>query len=480
MKRRDFLKLTLYSSALAGVGSPLSSALAAHGGSHRTLINIMCLGGADFRYLFAPSPLDTAYAGKYWEARQALYNSGGASYASYQDAWDALYAQTSGGPVNGFGIHNNAGWLKTQFDNNNVAIVCNVVGSTNRRHDHSQLIVNTGDPTASQFVFDRDGWGGRLAEAIGDANVVSMTNNISVFAKGTDAANRNAQVIHARDTRNFALSSGTNVTQQKMARALKNYYLSKRAQAASQAADWPYRKFLQHEQAIRDFGDPFKALTDANPLPASLTSLTLNAPGFAKQCANIYDSFTGADLFKLRVASAEYGGWDTHRQQKNQFEKNISDIFGTGQGLDTLTAALPIETVDNTVFVFTTDFGRQLRANGDAGTDHGSGNYMILVGPAVNGGVYGDMFPISEIIGTPGRSDVPGSGRLPRYNIPGGDIEGLTSFERVLGEACDWVEPGTGVQVFPNTAFNNLGVYPDGPILESGVDLTNLLGKTKP
>lgn len=464
MNRRDFLKLTLYSTAAAGLSSPLSSALAGHGGSaHRTLINIMCLGGADFRYLFAPNPLDTAYAAKYWDARQAIYNVAGPTYANYQAAWDALYANTTGtgAPTNGFGIHNSAGWLKTQFDNNNVAIVCNVVGSSNRQHDHSQLIINTGDLGASMFVPERDGWGGRLAEAIGAANVVSMTNDISAFAKGSDSTNRNAQVIHAKDTRNFALAVGTDPTQQKMGRALKNYYLSKRAEAASKPANWPFRKFIQHEKTMRDFGDPFKDLTDANPLPASLTTgLTLNQAGFKKQISNIYDSFTGADLFNLRVASAEYGGWDTHRQQKTGFENNISDLFGTAKGLDALTSALSASVVDDTVFVFTTDFGRQLRANGDAGTDHGSGNYMILVGPSVNGGVYGSMFPASEITGVPAP-----------YDIQGADIAGLTSFERVLGEACDWVEPGTGIQVFPNTAKYG---QPDEPILEPGVDLTTL------
>jgi len=463
MNRRDFLKMTLYSTALGGMASPLSSVLANHGGVHnRTLINIMCVGGADLRFLFAPSPLDGPYANKYWDARQGIYNTGGTNYASYQAAWDALYAATTGtgAPTNGFGIHNSAGWLKTQFDNNNVAIVSNVVASTNRRHDQSRLIVNTGDLNASMIVVDRDGWGGRLAESIGAANVVSMTNDISVFAKGSNAANRNAQVVHARDTRNFALSAGSNATQQKMGRALKNYYLSKRAETASKPAGWPFRKFIQHEQDMREFGDPFKILTDANPLPASLTGLTLNQAGFAKQVSNIYDSFTGADLFQLRVASVEYGGWDTHRQQKNRFERNISDLFGTAKGLDALTAALPAATVNNTVFIFTTDFGRQLRANGDGGTDHGSGNYMILIGPSVNGGVYGEMFPASEITGSPAP-----------YDSLGADITGLTSFERVLGEVCDWVEPGTGVQVFPNTARNG---FADGPILEPGVDLTTL------
>lgn len=374
MKRRDFLKLTLYSSALASLGSPLSNALAAHGGPHRTLINVMCLGGADFRFMFAPNPAtDVDYANAMWSARSQLYGTG-----SYQLAWDTLYTATVTPAANNFGIHNNAGWLKAQYDLGNVAIICNTSASTNRRHDQSQLIVNTGDLNASKFVYDRDGWGGRLAEAISvtsEANVVAMPQDISVFCKGTDPANRNAKVIHARDTRNFALSQGItpvptnpNPVQTRFARSLKNYYASKRQEIQNKPADWPYHKFFQHEKKLRDFGDPFKVLTDANPLTPELIALntagsgnTLNQRGFAKQCANIYDSFTGADLFKLRVASVEYGGWDNHVSEKYYFERNISDLFGTGKGLDTLTTALPVDVVDNTVFVFTTDFGRSSR-----------------------------------------------------------------------------------------------------------------------
>ncbi len=70
---------------------------------------------------------------------------------------------------------------------------------------------------------------------------------------------------------------------------------------------------------------------------------------------------------------------------------------------------------DGVLYVFTTDFGRQLKANGDFGTDHGSGNYMILVGHGVNGGTYGEMFPESEITGGVGPT---------RYDQQGSDIEG--------------------------------------------------------
>ncbi len=231
-------------------------------------------------------------------------------------------------------------------------------------------------------------------------------------------------------------------------------------------ADWPYHKFLQHEEGLRKFGDAFNARLDAvSPIqPDSLQALytggtSLNSSNFGLQCANIYDGLLGADLFQMRVASMEYTGWDTHNQLKNRFEANIEDIFGAGKGLETLTKELePLGANDDLVYVFTTDFGRQLRVNGDYGTDHGRGNYMILVGRGVNGGVYGEMFPKSEITDMGGQT---------RYDQQGADIEGLTSFEHVLAQVCDWVAPNSGAQVFPSLATS-------APMIETGVSLDTL------
>lgn len=83
---------------------------------------------------------------------------------------------------------------------------------------------------------------------------------------------------------------------------------------------------------------------------------------------------------------------------------------------------------------------------------------MIFFGRAVNGGTYGEMFPESEIEGGVGKS---------RYDQPGADIEGRTSFEHILAAACDWTAPGTGPIVFPNVATGN-------PPIEPGVDLSRL------
>ncbi len=477
MKRRQFLKNSVYASTALGLSSGLTPGLsnAAIGGGlpfNRTLINLMLLGGADLRFLFAPDP-STVYATKYWEARKGIYQNNTANttlFPTYNAVWTNLYLPVN---INGvsFGIHKNAGWLKDQLIAGNASIVANVVGSNNRRHDHSQLIVNTGDPATSQFVFDRDGWGGRLAQAIGGANVVAVTDDISVFCNGIDTVNRNAKVIHAKDTRKFGLSNGNSIASSEktvLARALEGYYAERRLDVAKQPTNWPFRKFFQHEASLRQFGSSFN-LRLATDMPTQLPALAalytaqstnpLFSSKFGRQMGNIYDCFVGADLFNMRVLSAEYTGWDTHNDEKTRFESRIEDIFGTGKGLDTLTQALKsINANDSVVYSINTDFGRQLRENGTNGTDHGVGNYSILIGRGLSGGVYGEMFPTSEITGAAGST---------RYDQQGTDIEGRTSLERVLAEVCDWVEPGTSGIVFPNTLSNTLPI-------EAGVNLSSL------
>ncbi len=281
MKRRDFLKYSLYTSMMTG-GAGSRRAHSAQAVPYmpygRTLIHVMLLGGADLRFLFVPDPVASPeYSARFWQARQSIYQYNAANTALYPD-YDATFSglytpATDTASGLSFGIHNNAAWLKTQFDLGNVAIVANVLGSSNRRHDHSQLIVHTGDVQASQYVYDHEGWGGRLAYGMTDANAVAVSNDISIFCNGIDSSNRNA-----RDTRNFSFSAGDGdpvSDNSVMARALKAYYAQKQIEAETQPVNWSYRKFLQHEQALRGSGDAFNArLAEVTPnQPAALAAL---------------------------------------------------------------------------------------------------------------------------------------------------------------------------------------------------------------
>ncbi len=502
MKRRDFIKNIFYTSSAASIAGtasmvPFSNAYADKRYGQffaRTLVDVMLLGGADLRYMLVPHPDEVttkAYADKFWEKRKSLYNiydnvnKVTLKYTSFADVWNGdstqplLTPQYDMAEYNGFkfGFHKKANWLKDEFVKGNVAIVCNVYGSTNRRHDHSQLIMHTGDRSTNQFVYDRDGWGGRLAGVIGaNANVVPVSTGVPPFANTTNPANRLDQVVHVKDSRNFALPKGnSNPTsaQSILGRSLKSYYekhgeeIDTKIANGDLPANWPYKKFIQHERSIRTFGDAFKARLDA-VLPNTLSAFTqlsrrIKNKSFGLQCRNLFESIIGSDILKLRAAYMEHTSWDTHHSEKARLENNMSDVFGGTGGLATLQKEL--RNIDGAneslVYVFTSDFGRQISANGSNGTDHGEGTYMILIGEEVNGGVYGEMFPQSEI--------TPDTNNKTRFDKQGADIEGKTSFEHVLSKACDWVQTGAGSSVFPQ-------MQPGGtlPPLEANVDLATL------
>jgi uncharacterized protein (DUF1501 family) len=133
-------------------------------------------------------------------------------------------------------------------------------------------------------------------------------------------------------------------------------------------------------------------------------------------------------------------------------EPNFEDLFGRGKGFAQLYATLPADARANLVIVVAGEFGRQIIDNGDQGGEHGLGNSVLVIGEPVKGGLFGTMFPQSEI--------------QKLDTMPWGpDIDGLTAFDHTFGRVADWMQPGAGAQVFPNRASR--------PI-EAGIDLASM------
>ena len=99
---------------------------------------------------------------------------------------------------------------------------------------------------------------------------------------------------------------------------------------------------------------------------------------------------TLAQLIKMDVgltaAAVDFGGWDTHQKQADQF----------GGLVDQLSNALVAFYNDLNGFhermtvIVMSEFGRRLKSNESGGTDHGHGNVMLALGGSVNGGkMYG-------------------------------------------------------------------------------------------
>lgn len=471
MDRRSFIRgaLSIGAGITLGVGHVSRSAHADPPiNDKRVLLSMTLDGGPDFRHLIVPpfDPNPGSYGYAYWSAR---FRSHG--LAESADAWQNRYLQDYtqvklGGVT--FGVLSSAGWLISRLTAGKAAIINNVLASTTRDHHHSVLVYESGDRSTGPNDMTRDGWGGRLAQAI-SGNVVSMTGHVRLFCNGKHPSDPlqhdNRNVITAADTRDIALfrpddldeDPASRSSQAIMSRALTGYYAAK---ARTIAAESPYRRVIEHEKAIRAFGDLINARLASIEIPPALAALydgdsTLNNTGFGKQLRNVYDSFACSDILGFRVGSLMYDGWDSHRGQLDMIEPKLEDMFGAGRGLDVLFSSLQAAMPDayaNAVLVIGGEFGRQLRDNGDNGTDHGRGNSMLVIGDAVRGGLYGELFPEEEI---------------PLYAEPNKDINGKTAIERVFAELCDHVSSGTGDIVFPN--HGDAGI-------ENGADLSTLFG----
>lgn len=96
-----------------------------------------------------------------------------------------------------------------------------------------------------------------------------------------------------------------------------------------------------------------------------------------------------------RVVSVELGGFDTHADQRGR-HANL---------MQTLDAALSAFMADlersevgrRTVVVAFSEFGRRAHENGSRGTDHGKAGPALVLGPAVQGGLYGRHPSLSEL-----------------------------------------------------------------------------------
>jgi len=469
MRRRDFIRSVMLSGGALGSACFLKGAQAeVPTNDKRVLLFLMLRGGPDFRHMITPpySSDAASYGGTYWRNRWRSHAIGSAE-ADWKARWDNDYLPTTSGE-HSFGILNKCGWLKSQFDAGKVAIINNTLAATTRDHHHSEIVFESGDPTAGPNDRTRDGWGGRLAGAVG-GRVVSMQPDVRLFCNGVHATDPkrhdNSQVISTGNTRDMALFRAESLaedpaakdSQAVLSRALESYYLAKRKEMPKAS---PYQVFVEHERTLRAFGDAVTARLDTEPLPAAIEALygdegTLSSERFGHQMRNVFDSFVCSDIFNFRVGSLMYGGWDSHRDQVAGIEPQLEDIFGTGMGLDTLFSSLQSVMPDayaNCTLVIGGEFGRQLRDNGDNGTDHGRGNGIIVIGDGINGGIYGDLFPDEEI---------------PLYEEASKDITGLTAIEQVFAAACDWAQPGAGAEVFPDLS--------KAPV-EDGVVLSDVFG----
>lgn len=137
-----------------------------------------------------------------------------------------------------------------------------------------------------------------------------------------------------------------------------------------------------------------------------------------------------------RIVYFSGGGFDTHARQAETHERLLTNF---ANGLSAFQKEMEAcGKADNVVVLVFSEFGRRVQENGSAGTDHGHGAPMFLVGKPVKGGIYGPMPDLA--------------------NLMNGDIRMTTDFREVYATALDdWI--GGDSEVVLGQKFNHLPVF---------------------
>jgi uncharacterized protein (DUF1501 family) len=98
----------------------------------------------------------------------------------------------------------------------------------------------------------------------------------------------------------------------------------------------------------------------------------------------------------LEVASIDYNGWDHHAMQGASYGVFSEMMGNVSNTLEAFVEDLGPK-IDQTVVLTMSEFGRTARENGNSGSDHGHGGYMLAVGGPIKGGrFYGKWTGLSS------------------------------------------------------------------------------------
>lgn len=348
LSRRFFLRGSAIAMAgIGGVPAWLGRAVAAEGKRRKILVAIFQRGAADGLNIVAP------FGDKrYRDLRPTL-------------AVAPPTAANAGnnGPIDldgFFALHPSMQPLKPLWDKSQLAII-EATGSPDpsRSHFDAQDHMESGTPGASSG----DGWLNRALPKPGaersPLRAISMGNQVARTLRGEQDAI--ALGNQAFNVQNAAASS-----------IFESMY------GASGDAQWG--------RAGKEAFDAMKLIRSVNQGGFDQASAPLYAQGGElgrnlQQVARLIKADAG-----LEAVFAEINGWDHHSNenvQLNNLLRQFSNaLAGFSQDLG--------DRMEDVVLVTMSEFGRTAEENGNAGTDHGHGSLMMVLGGSVQGGkVYG-------------------------------------------------------------------------------------------
>lgn len=291
-----------------------------------------------------------------------------------------------------FGLHPALSSLKPLYDRGMLAAI-HAVGSpsSTRSHFDAQNFMETGIPDDKNT---HDGWLNRYLQV---APSKAPFRAVAIAGQTPRAFEGPAPTIAMTNVTDFTVrSSGTDIQR------LEALY-------RTGSAD------LIHGTGTETF-EAMKLLKAASPekyVPANGASYPAAPFGRAlQQIAQLVKANVG-----LEIAFTDVGGWDTHVNQGSVSGQLAQRLDEFGRGIAALTTDLGDRMAD-VVIVTMSEFGRMVKENGDAGTDHGHAGVMFAIGGSIRGGKVLGQWP----------------GLAPEQLYEGRDLALTTDFRTVLSE----------------------------------------------
>jgi uncharacterized protein (DUF1501 family) len=355
MNRRDFLKaLTLASAAplwvrlgpLAGTAAEASVATPS-----RLLLVLYLAGGNDGLNTVAPYTNST-----YKKLRPDL----------------ALRSSEVFPLGSGYGLHKALPTVNTMWKAGQVAVVQNVgYPNPNFSHFDSAYIWETASPEMQHHT----GWLGRYLDAT-DGRTQAPVRAIAV---GFDALPR---TLIGRTQNGIAMNR------------LADFSFIDDGRADAQLRRRAYRAFGAAAGSDSSMRSKVVAAQEGTTAAISAVSDASKKIGGYMSPAQTVATMFGAGV-GTEIGFIQVGGFDTHTTQRGAHTEILQDVDLAVKEFFNQAAQLGL--ADRSTVVTFSEFGRRVEENASQGTDHGSSQPVLVIGPKVNGGLKGGAPDLTDL-----------------------------------------------------------------------------------
>lgn len=295
-------------------------------------------------------------------------------------------------PITGeLALHPAMGKMQALFKAGKLAVIEGVgYPNPSRSHFRSMEIWQTANPESIEYY----GWLGRFLDADGHLkNPLQAVMLGDQLPQSMIASEADVPLIENIEGYGLVTADGQRT------KAL-SLYRRIHSQTARKGSD------QEHVQTVS-----LQALQSSEDLRAKVKQSSAEYPKtpFANQLKEIARIVGGG--VGTTVAYARLGGFDTHA---NQVFRQQQLLTALSEGLHAFWKDITARGLADRVLLFAfSEFGRRVKENGGAGTDHGTAGPMFVLGGAVRGGkVYGDPPDLRNL-------------------DPNGDLKYQTDFRRV-------------------------------------------------